>query len=81
MDESFEAMTLIQTGKVARFPIVFVGVDYWKGLFSWVEKKMLKQEHAINKDDLNLYRLVDTAEEATGHIFKFYEKYVLKPNF
>src|ERR1700719_4212860 len=45
MDESFEAMTLIQTGKVARFPIVFVGIEYWKGLFSWVEDKMLKQEH------------------------------------
>lgn len=81
MDESFEAMTLIQTGKVARFPIVFVGVDYWKGLFSWVEEKMLNQEHNILPEDLMLYRLVDTAEEAAGHIFKFYDKYVLKPNF
>ena len=81
MDESFEAMTLIQTGKVARFPIVFVGVDYWKGLFTWIEEKMLNEEHTINADDLNLYRVVDTAEEAAGHIFKFYEKYVLKPNF
>lgn len=42
---------------------------------------MLAEEHTINADDLNLYRLVDTAEEAAGHIFKFYEKYVLKPNF
>ncbi len=81
MDESFEAMTLIQTGKVARFPIVFVGVDYWKGLFSWIEEKMLNQEHNILPEDLMLYRLVDTAEEAAGHIFKFYDKYVLKPNF
>ncbi len=81
MDESFEAMTLIQTGKVARFPIVFVGVDYWKGLFNWIEEKMLNQEHNILPEDLMLYRLVDTAEEAAGHIFKFYDKYVLKPNF
>ena len=81
MDESFEAITLIQTGKIARFPIVFVGVEYWKGLFGWIEEKMLNQEQYIHPDDLNLYRLVDTAEEATGHIFKFYEKYVLKPNF
>jgi len=81
MDESFEAMTLIQTGKVARFPIVFVGIDYWKGLFDWVEKNMLQHEHNISAEDLNLYRLVDTAEEATEHIFRFYDKYVLKPNF
>ena len=81
MDESFEAMTLIQTGKIARFPIVFVGTDYWKGLFDWVEKNMLEHEHNISPDDLNLYRLVDTAEEATEHIFRFYDKYVLKPNF
>jgi uncharacterized protein (TIGR00730 family) len=81
MDESFEAITLIQTGKIARFPIVFVGVEYWKGLFSWIEEKMLNEQHNIHPDDLNLYRVVDTAEEATGHIFKFYEKYVLKPNF
>jgi uncharacterized protein (TIGR00730 family) len=81
MDESFEAMTLIQTGKIARFPIVFVGVDYWKGLFDWVEKNMLNHEHNIAAEDLNLYRLVDTAEEATEHIFRFYNKYVLKPNF
>jgi uncharacterized protein (TIGR00730 family) len=81
MDESFEAMTLIQTGKIARFPIVFVGIDYWKGLFDWVEKNMLEHEHNISPEDLNLYRLVDTAEEATEHIFRFYDKYVLKPNF
>ena len=81
MDESFEAMTLIQTGKIARFPIVFVGTDYWGGLFEWIEKTMLQHEHNISPEDLNLYRLVDTAEEATEHIFRFYDKYVLKPNF
>ena len=81
LDESFEAITLIQTGKIARFPIVFLGKEYWKGLFEWVEEKMLKQEHNISPDDLNLYRVVDTAEEAVGHIVRFYDKYVLKPNF
>ncbi|CAM3673913.1 TIGR00730 family Rossman fold protein [Mucilaginibacter galii] len=81
LDESFEAITLIQTGKIARFPIVFVGVDYWKGLFEWVEEKMLHSEHNISPDDLHLYRLVDTPQEAVDHIFRFYEKYLLKPNF
>ena len=81
MDELFEALTLIQTGKVARFPIVLVGSDYWGGLIDWINKIMLKSEKNISEEDLNLFRLVDTAEEAAGHIFKFYEKYSLKPNF
>lgn len=81
MDELFEAMTLIQTGKIARFPIVLVGVDYWSGLIDWIKNTMLQKEKNINAEDLNLFRLVDTAEEASQHIFKFYDKYVLKPNF
>lgn len=81
MDEMFEALTLIQTGKVARFPIVLVGKDYWSGLMNWVTDTMLQVEHNISEGDLNLYRLVDTAEEAAEHIFRFYDKYVLKPNF
>ena len=81
MDELFEAMTLIQTGKIARFPIVLVGVDYWSGLIDWIKNTMLEKERNINAEDLNLFRLVDTAEEASQHIFKFYDKYVLKPNF
>jgi len=80
MDELFEAVTLIQTGKIARFPIVLVGSSYWKGLLDWVENFML-QEKNISPEDLNLYRLVDTAEEAVEHIFRFYSKYLLKPNF
>ncbi|MEJ5054469.1 LOG family protein [Sphingobacterium sp. MYb382] len=80
MDEMFEAITLIQTGKIARFPIVLVGTEYWKGLLDWVQNTML--DHAyIAEEDLKLFRLVDTAEEATEHIFRFYDKYLLKPNF
>lgn len=80
MDEMFEAITLIQTGKIARFPIVLVGKEYWSGLLDWVENHMLDAKN-ISEDDLNLYRVVDTAEEAAEHIFRFYNKYVLKPNF
>ena len=80
MDEMFEAITLIQTGKIARFPIVLVGSEYWKGLLDWVNKNMLEAGN-ISPEDLNLYRLVDTAEDAAEHIFRFYNKYVLKPNF
>ena len=81
MDELFEAMTLIQTGKIARFPIVLVGTEYWGGLIKWITETMLDQERNINAEDLNLFRLVDTAQEATEHIFRFYDKYTLKPNF
>ena len=81
MDELFEALTLIQTGKVARFPIVLVGTEYWGGLMEWVKNTMLAGEKNISEEDLNLYRLVDTAEDAAEHIFRFYDKYVLKPNF
>ena len=80
MDELFEAITLIQTGKIARFPIVLVGTAYWEGLFDWIKSTMLTHKN-ISEEDLNLYRMVDTAEEATEHIFRFYDKYLLKPNF
>ncbi len=81
LDEMFEALTLIQTGKIARFPIVLVGTSYWSGLLDWIRQTMLLKEHNINEEDLNLFRLVDTAEDAAEHIFRFYDKYVLKPNF
>lgn len=80
MDELFEAITLIQTGKIARFPIVLVGMEYYGGLLDWVKQTMLKAGN-ISEADLNLYRVVDTAEEAVNHIFRFYDKYLLKPNF
>ncbi|MNM79822.1 putative lysine decarboxylase [compost metagenome] len=80
MDELFEAITLIQTGKIARFPIVLVGSEYWKGLMDWVQNTMISNKY-ISEEDLKLFRIVDTAEEAADHIFRFYDKYLLKPNF
>jgi len=81
MDELFEAMTLIQTEKIARFPIVLVGSSYWQGLLDWMQSHMQERESNINAEDLNLFRVVDTAEEAVNHIVRFYDKYILKPNF
>lgn len=80
LDETFEAMTMIQTGKIARFPIVLVGKEYYGGLFDWIQKSMLEAGN-ISPEDMQLYRLVDTAEEAVEHILRFYEKYLIKPNF
>ena len=80
LDEFFEALTLIQTNKIGKFPIVLVGTDYWSGLLDWLKKTLVK-DGKISPDDLDLFRLVDTAEDAVQHFVKFYEKYDLKPNF
>lgn len=81
LDELFESLTLVQTNKIAQFPVVLVGKDYWSGLLSWMKSTLLEKEHNINPPDLELFKLVDTAEEAVGHITDFYSKYLLKPNF
>ncbi|MEY2799827.1 MAG: hypothetical protein RI934_815 [Bacteroidota bacterium] len=81
LDELFEALTLIQTKKVARFPVVLVGAAFWGGLVDWIKDVMLKKENNIHEEDLLLFSVVDTADEAVSAIIDFYEKYVLKPNF
>jgi uncharacterized protein (TIGR00730 family) len=81
LDELFEALTLIQTKKIARFPIVMVGSEYWKGLLDWLQDTMCDSEKNINPEDLKLIKLVDTAEDAVKVIDEFYAKYLLKPNF
>ena len=81
MDELFEALTLIQTKKIGRFPIILLGRDYWEGLLDWINSVVLEREKNISTEDLDLYKVVDTAEEAVAEINNFYHKYMLKPNF
>ena len=81
LDELFEAITLIQTKKIGAFPIVLVGKDYWNGLLDWVKNVMLKKENNISPEDLELFTLVDNADDAVKFIDNFYSKYLLKPNF
>jgi len=81
LDELFEAITLIQTQKIAAFPIVLVGKDYWSGLMDWIKNVMLEKEQNISPQDLDLFTLVDTTDEAVEYIDNFYSKYLLKPNF
>lgn len=80
LDELTEALTLIQTKKIGRFPIVLVGKKFWSGLLVWW-KKVLVMDKMINAEDLNLFNLVDTPEEAVKVIDEFYSKYLLSPNF
>jgi len=80
MDELFEAMTLIQTGKIDKFPIVLVDKSYWGGLIDWIKTTMLEAKN-ISEVDLELIQLVDTADVAVAIITTFYSKYSIKPNF
>ncbi len=80
LDELTEALTLIQTKKIGRFPIVLVGKKYWQGLVDWI-KKVLITERMINVEDMELFSVVDTPEDAVKVIDEFYSKYLLSPNF
>jgi uncharacterized protein (TIGR00730 family) len=80
-DELFEAITLIQTRKIGKFPIILVGKKYWGGLIKWIHEEMLAEEHNISPEDLNLFTLVDTSDEAVDNIVQFYSRYLLSPNF
>jgi uncharacterized protein (TIGR00730 family) len=80
IDELSEALTLIQTKKIGRFPIVLVGKKFWTGMIDWI-KKVLVTEKMISPEDLDLFSVVDTPEDAVKAIDDFYAKYLLSPNF
>lgn len=80
LDELTEALTLIQTKKIGRFPIVLVGKKFWSGMVDWI-KKVLVTEAMIHEEDLELFNIVDKPEDAVKVIDDFYAKYLLSPNF
>lgn len=80
LDELFEAITLIQTKKIGKFPIILVGTEFWGGLFNWI-KNTLISEGNISPEDLDLISVVDTENEVLEVINTFYKKYSLTPNF
>ncbi len=80
LDELFEAITLIQTNKIGRFPIILVGSHFWEGLISWIKEVMLGAGN-ISEIDLDLIRVVDTEEEVVKLIDAFYKGHTLSPNF
>jgi len=81
LDELFEAITLIQTKKVAKFPIVLVGSAFWSGLLDWIKNVLVEQHLCVNLEDMNLIKIVDSADEVVNVIDQFYKKYDLSPNF
>lgn len=81
LDELFEAMTLIQTHKIERFPIILVGTSFWTGLIDWVKQTLLEENGNISPEDVDLWHIVDTEDEVLEILNNFYSKYNLSPNF
>lgn len=81
LDELFEAMTLIQTNKIEKFPIILVGTSFWKGLIDWIKTTLLEQNGNISPKDIDLIHLVDTEDEVVSILNAFYNEYNLSPNF
>ena len=81
LDELFEAITLIQTKKIEKFPIILVGTDFWSGIMDWVKETLLEKFETISATDLDLIHLVDTEEEVIDVLDNFYKQFQLSPNF
>ena len=81
LDELFEAVTLIQTKKIGKFPIILVGTEFWSGLLDWIKNVLIDKQKNANPEDLNLIKVVDSAEEVVEALDNFYKKYNLSPNF
>ncbi len=83
LDELFEALTLVQTKKVERLPIILFGTSYWSGLLSWIQETVNQNYNYINPIDVNLFLVTDDIEEAIRFINNFYDdqNHELTPNF
>ena len=81
LDELFEAITLIQTHKAEKFPIILVGTEFWNGMIDWIKKTLLKNNENISESDLDLFATVDTKEEVIEILEEFHKNYVFTPNF
>jgi uncharacterized protein (TIGR00730 family) len=81
LDEMFEALTLIQTKKIAKFPIILVGSEFWGGLLDWIKTVLIAKYFNASPEDMNLIKIADTEDEVVEIIDNFYKKYSLSPNF
>ncbi|MFO7848011.1 MAG: TIGR00730 family Rossman fold protein [Balneolaceae bacterium] len=80
LDELFETLTLIQTNKIERIPVVLVGKKYWEGLHEWIERQ-LRDGGYIAENDTDLFHVTDDPEEAVKRVCDFYQRRRPKPNF
>lgn len=81
LDELFEAITLIQTCKAEKFPIILVGTDFWEGMVDWIKQALLEKNNNISESDLDLFQTADTKEEVIEILEEFHKNYIFTPNF
>ncbi len=77
----FEALTLTQTEKIKKFPIVLYDSEYWTGLMDWIKTTLLKENKNISPEDLDLIKIVDNVDDTVEHIMQFHTKNTFSPNF
>lgn len=80
IDECFEVLTLIQTGKTSKFPVVLMGSEYWGSLVEWIKNNLFKGEY-ISENDMDLFQLTDDPKEAAKIIYDFHKGKKFTPNF
>lgn len=80
LDEFFESLTLMQTEKIDRFPVVLMGTEYWQGLVDWIRDTMLASG-AISDKDMDLFLLTDCIDDAINYLTDFYKVHKIAPNF
>jgi len=81
LDEVFEAITLIQTHKVEKFPIILVSSEFWSGMLDWIKETLLKENNNISSKDLELIKIADTKEDVMDILEEFHNNYEFSPNF
>ena len=81
LDELFEAITLIQTSKIEKFPIILVGSSFWSGLIDWIKETLLKKNKTVSEKDMLIFHIVDEKEQVVKILETFHNDYGLSPNF
>ena len=81
LDELMEAITLIQTSKIKKIPIILVGTSFWSGLIDWLKQILLEKNNTISEEDLDLFSCVDTADEVIDLLKQYYSDTDTGPNF
>ncbi len=81
LDELFEAITLIQTNKIERVPVILYGSDFWSGCIDWIKNTVCQKFNNVSTNEMFLFELVDSKEEIIDILKKFYDKKKFAPNF
>ena len=81
LDEFFEAVTLIQTHKIERFPVILYGSEFWSGCIEWIKNIVCKKFNNVSEEEMFLFEVVDSKNEIIEILKKFYDKKKFAPNF